>query len=96
MSKLRPLGDRIVLRREKPPEKTAGGILYVPDAAKEKPLEAVVIETGPGKFVGTQFVEVSVKRNDRVLVGKYSGNEIMIDGVEHLVVREDDIVGVLE
>lgn len=94
MSKIRPLGDRIVVRREKAQEKV--GLIHIPDSAKEKPLEAVVVATGPGKFVGERFVEVSVKKDDRVLVGKYSGNEIVIDGVEHLVVREDDIVGIIE
>jgi len=93
--KIRPLNDRVVVRREKPQEKSAGGI-FIPDSAKEKPLEVIVVAVGPGRFVeGHGRVEPSVKTGDRVLIGKYTGVEALIDGVEHLVVREDDIVGVL-
>jgi len=92
--KIDPLNDRIILRREKAPEKSAGG-LWLPDNAKEKPLEATVVACGPGAWVDGRRREPSVKRGDKVLVGKYSGFEIVIDGIEHLAVREDDIVGVI-
>lgn len=91
---INPLNDRVVLRREKSPEKSAGGI-WLPDNAKEKPLEAVVVACGPGALVDGRRREPSVKKGDKVLVGKYSGFEVVIDGIEHLVVREDDIVGTL-
>ena len=92
--KLRPLGDRIVLRREKAPEKV--GLIVIPDAAKEKPLRCIVVEVGTGALRDGRRVEPSVNKDDSVLVGKYAGSEMMIDDVECLVVREDDIVGVIE
>jgi chaperonin GroES len=93
-TEIRPLGDRIVVRREKPPEKSAGGIIF-PDTAKAKPLEATVIACGPGALVEGKRIEPSVKAGDRVVIGQYSGIEIVLDGVEHLVVHESDIVGEL-
>ena len=94
--KVRPLQDRVLVRRVAEEEKTKGGII-IPDAAKEKPAEGEVIEVGSGKVDEKGKVRpVSVKKGDRILFGKYSGNEIKIDGVDHLILREDDILGVLE
>jgi chaperonin GroES len=94
--KVRPLQDRILVRRVAEEEKTKGGII-IPDAAKEKPAEGEVIAVGSGKFDDKGKVRpVDVKKGDRILFGKYSGNEIKIDGVDHLILREDDVLGVLE
>ena len=94
--KVRPLQDRILVRRVAEEEKTKGGII-IPDTAKEKPAEGEVIAVGSGKVDEKGKVRpVSVKKGDRILFGKYSGNEIKIDGVDHLILREDDILGVLE
>ena len=94
--KVRPLQDRLLVRRVEEQEKTKGGII-IPDSAKERPLEGEVIAVGSGKRLedGT-LVALDVKKGDRILFGKYSGNEIKIDGVDHLILREDDILGVLE
>lgn len=92
---IRPIGDRVVLRRAKSEEKSPGGII-LPSNAQEKSLEAIVIAVGPGKLVGTTFVEPIVKKNDRVLVGKYTGLELTFEGVEYLIVREEDIIGILD
>ena len=93
---IRPLQDRLVVKRLAEEEKTKGGII-IPDSAKEKPIEGEVIAVGNGKFTeeGKQR-PLDVKTGDRVLFGKYSGNEIKIDGVDHLILREDDILGVIE
>ena len=94
--KVRPLQDRVLVRRVAEEEKTKGGII-IPDAAKEKPAEGEVIAVGSGKVDEKGKVRpVAVKKGDRILFGKYSGNEIKIDGVDHLILREDDILGVLE
>jgi chaperonin GroES len=94
--KVRPLQDRILVRRVAEEEKTKGGII-IPDTAKEKPAEGEVIAVGNGKVDDKGKVRpVAVKKGDRILFGKYSGNEIKIDGVDHLILREDDILGVLE
>ena len=94
--KVRPLQDRVLVRRIAEEEKTKGGII-IPDTAKEKPAEGEVIAAGNGKVDDKGKVRpVSVKKGDRILFGKYSGNEIKIDGVDHLILREDDILGVLE
>jgi chaperonin GroES len=94
--KIRPLGDRILIRRIKEEEKTKGGII-IPDAAKEKPQEGKVVAVGKGKVTEDgKLVAPEVKAGDRVLFGKYSGSEIKLDGEEHLILREDDILGVLE
>ena len=92
----RPLGDRVLVKRVEEEEKTRGGII-IPDTAKEKPAEGEVIAVGNGRYdeKGT-LRPLTVKKGDRVLFGKYSGNEIKIDGVDHLILREDDILGVLE
>jgi chaperonin GroES len=94
--KMRPLQDRVIVRRVKEEEKTKGG-LYIPDTAKEKPIEATVIAVGNGKVLEDGTVrKLDVKAGDRVLFGKYSGTEVKIDGEEHLILREDDILGVIE
>ena len=94
--KIRPLQDRVIVRRVKEEEKTKGG-LYIPDSAKEKPVEAMVIAVGNGKVLEDGTVrKLDVKAGDRVLFGKYSGSEVKVDGEEHLILREDDILGVIE
>ncbi len=94
--KIRPLQDRIIVKRVKEEEKTKGGII-IPDTAKEKPIEAEVIAVGNGKTLDDGTLrKPEVKVGDRVLFGKYSGTEVKIDGEEHLILREDDILGVIE
>ena len=94
--KVRPLQDRVLVRRVAEEEKTKGGII-IPDTAKEKPAEGEVVAVGNGKFDDDgKLRPLAVKKGDRILFGKYTGNEIKIDGVEHLILREDDILGVLE
>ncbi|MBW1685517.1 MAG: co-chaperone GroES [Deltaproteobacteria bacterium] len=94
--KIRPLQDRIIVRRIDEEETTKGGII-IPDTAKEKPQEAKVIAVGKGKVKedGT-VMPLDVKKGDRVLFSKYSGTEITIEGEEHLIIREDDVLGVCE
>jgi chaperonin GroES len=94
--KIRPLGDRVLVKRMESEEKTKGG-LFIPETAKEKPIEAKVISVGPGKRDDNgKLIEPNVKAGDRILFGKYSGTEVKIDGEEHLILREDDILGVIE
>ena len=94
--KIRPLNDRVLVIRIEEEEKTAGGII-IPDTAKEKPQEGRVIAVGTGKLnENGERIPLDVKKNDRVLFSKYGGNEIKIDGVEHLIMREDDILGIIE
>ena len=94
--KIRPLQDRVIVKRVKEEEKTKGG-LYIPDTAKEKPIEATVVAVSNGKVLEDGTVrKLDIKAGDRVLFGKYSGTEVKIDGEEHLILREDDILGVLE
>jgi len=93
--KLRPLNDRVLVVRIEEKEKTSGGII-IPDTAKEKPQEGKVIAVGPGRWdEGGKRIPLDVKKDDRVLFGKYAGNEITIEGVEHLIMREDDILGII-
>ena len=94
--KIRPLQDRVIVKRVEEEAKTKGGII-IPDTAKEKPIEGVVIAVGKGKATedGT-LVKSDVKAGDRILFSKYAGTEVKIDGVEHLIMREDDILGVIE
>jgi chaperonin GroES len=94
--KIRPLQDRVLVKRVAEQEQTKGGI-FIPDSAKEKPMEGKVVAVGNGKVLdnGTQ-VNLSVKAGDSILFGKYAGTEVKIDGEEHLILREDDILGVLE
>jgi chaperonin GroES len=94
--KVRPLQDRVIVRRLEEEQKTKGGII-IPDTAKEKPMEGEVVAVGKGKVAEDgSLIALDVKAGDRVLFGKYSGTEIKIDGVEHLIMREDDILGVIE
>lgn len=94
--KIRPLQDRVIVKRIAEEEKTAGGII-IPDTAKEKPQEGKVIAVGKGKVSDDgKITPLDVKVNDRVLFGKYSGSEINIDGEEHLIMREEDILGIVE
>ncbi len=93
---VRPLQDRILVKRLKGVEKTTGG-LYIPDTAKEKPVEAMVIAVGSGKVLEDGSVrKPDVKPGDKVLFAKYSGSEIKLDGEDHLILREDDLLGVVE
>ncbi len=94
--KIRPLQDRIIVRRIEEEEKTKGGII-IPDTAKEKPMEGKIIAVGKGKVLEDGKIHpLDVKVGDRVLFGKYAGTEVKIDGEEHLIMREDDILGVIE
>jgi chaperonin GroES len=94
--KVRPLQDRVVVKRIEEEGKSKGGII-IPDSAKEKPAEGEVIAVGSGKVNDKgELRKLDVKKGDRVLFGKYSGNEIRIDGVDHLILREDEILGVVE
>jgi len=94
--KIRPLSDRIVVKRTQEEEKTKGGII-IPDSAKEKPLEGLVIAVGSGKVLKNGKVHaLDLKEGDKILFGKYSGTEIKLDGVEHVILREDDILAVFE
>ena len=93
---LKPLNDRVLVLRIEEDEKTVGGII-IPDTAKEKPQEGKVIAVGPGKLDDEgKRIPPEIKENDRILFGKYAGNEVKIDGVEHIIMREDDILAVLE
>jgi chaperonin GroES len=94
--KVRPLHDRLIVERIEEEEKTAGGII-IPDTAKEKPQEGRVIAVGPGKVNEEgEVTPLDVKKGDRVLFSKYAGTEIQLEGVERLIIREDDVLAVLE
>jgi chaperonin GroES len=94
--KFRPLHDRVIVKRVEEEDKTAGGII-IPDAAKEKPQQGKVIAVGKGKILENGKVSpLEVKKGDRILFGKYSGQEIKIDGEEHLIMREDDILAIIK
>ena len=94
--KIRPLHDRIFAKRLAEQDKTSGG-LFIPDSAKEKPLEALVISVGNGKILESgKVLPLSVKAGDKVLIGKYSGAEVKLEGKDHIILREDDILGILE
>jgi chaperonin GroES len=94
--KIRPLYDRILVKRIEEQTKTAGG-LFIPDTAKEKPMEAMVVAVGNGKIQEDGSLrKLEVKTGDKILFSKYSGNEIKIDGTDHLILREDDILAVLD
>lgn len=94
--KIRPLNDRVVVLRIEGEEKTPGGLI-IPDTAKEKPQEGRVIAVGVGKLNDKgERIPMEVEENNRVLFSKYAGNEIKIDGVEHLIMREDDILAIVE
>jgi chaperonin GroES len=94
--KIRPLQDRILAERLAEEDKTAGG-LFIPDTAKEKPLEARVIAVGSGKVLETgKKLAPAVKAGDQVLIGKYSGSEVTLDGKDYIILREDDVLAILE
>ena len=94
--KLKPLQDRVLVKRLEEEEVTKGGII-IPDTAKEKPIKGEVVAVGPGKASEEgKVVKLSVKKGDKVLFNKYAGTEIKIDGVEHLVMREDDILAIID
>ena len=94
--KIRPLHDRILAKRLAEDARTSGG-LFIPDTAKEKPLEARVIAVGSGKILENGKTQaLSVKVGDKVLIGKYSGSEVKLDGEEHLILREDDVLAILD
>lgn len=96
MSRIRPLHDRVIIRRIEEQEQIRGGII-IPDTAKEKPQEGEVIAVGGGKVLENgQRVPLQVKEGDRVLFGKYSGTEVKLDDEDYLIMREDDILGVIE
>ncbi|MBW2718027.1 MAG: co-chaperone GroES [Deltaproteobacteria bacterium] len=96
MAAIRPLHDRILVKRVKEEETTKGGII-IPDTAKEKPIEAKVVAVGTGRILDSGEVrELAVKKGDLVLFGKYGGTEVKIDGEDHLILREDDILGIIE
>lgn len=93
--KIRPLHDRVIVKRIEEEEKTKGGII-IPDTAKEKPQEGRVVAVGPGKQEDGKVHPLDVKAGDKILFGKYSGTEIKLNGEEHLILREDDILGIIE
>jgi chaperonin GroES len=94
--KIRPLQDRIIVKRVEEEEKTKGGII-IPDTAKEKPMEGRVIAVGNGKILEDGKVRpLDIKAGDRILFTKYSGTEVKIEGEEHLIIREEDVLGVIE
>ena len=94
--KIRPLNDRVLVVRVEEEQKTKGGII-IPDTAKEKPQEGKIIAAGPGKIGDNgKRTALNVKQGDKILFSKYAGTEIKIDGVEHIFMKEDDILGVLE
>jgi chaperonin GroES len=93
---VKPLQDRVIVKRMEEEEKTKGGII-IPDTAKEKPVEGKVVAVGSGRILENgSKVPLQVKKGDRVLFGRYSGSEIKIDGEEHLIMKEDDIVAIVE
>jgi chaperonin GroES len=93
--KLRPLQDRILVQRVKEEERTKGGII-IPDTAKEKPAEGKVVAVGKGKLDESgKRIALEVKKGDRILFGKYSGTEVKMEGEEHLIMREDDVLGII-
>ena len=94
--KIKPLQDRIIVKQVEAEEKTKGGII-IPDSAKEKPQEGKIVAVGPGKVADDgKVIAMSVKEGDLVLFSKYAGTEIKIEGEEHMIMREDDILGIIE
>jgi chaperonin GroES len=93
--RVRPLHDRVIVKRVEEQEQTKGGII-IPDTAKEKPQEGEVVAVGPGRQDNGTVIPLDLRKGDRVLFGKYSGTEIKLDGIEHLIMREEDILGVIE
>ena len=95
MTMIKPLSDRVVVKAQEAEEKTSSG-LYIPDSAKEKPQRGTVISVGPGRVENGTKIEMSVKEGDTVLYGKYSGTEIALDGEDYLIMRESDILGIVQ
>jgi chaperonin GroES len=95
-TRIRPLSDRIIVRRVDEQEQRSAGGIIIPDTAKEKAQEGKVVAVGPGKRDDGKVLKVDVKVGDRVLFGKYAGSEIKLDGEEHLILREEDVLGVVE
>jgi len=94
--KIRPLQDRILVKRVEEEEKTSGGII-IPDTAKEKPMEGKVVAVGKGKVLEDgKVMPLDVNKGDRILFSKYAGTEVKIGGQEHLIIREEDVLGVIE
>ncbi len=94
--KIRPLQDRVIVKRLEEEQKTKGGII-IPDTAKEKPVEGKIIAVGKGKVADDgKLIKMDVKEGDKILFSKYGGTEVKIDGQEYLIMREDDILGVIE
>ena len=94
--KIRPLNDRVLVIREEEEQKTVGGII-IPDTAKEKPQRGKIVAAGPGKMgEDGKRIPLEIKKGDRILFSKYAGTEIKLDGVEHLVMREEDILSIVE
>lgn len=93
-TKIKPLSDRVLVQPEDAEEKTSSGII-IPDTAKEKPQQGTVVAAGPGKVENGTKIDMSVKKGDKVLYGKYSGTEITLDGEEFLIMRESDILGIV-
>ncbi len=94
-SKIQPLADRILVKRLDDEEEQQVGGIIIPDTAKEKPQEAEVVAAGPGRLEDGERVAPEVKKGDRVLIGKYSGTEVKLDGEEHLILREEEILAVI-
>lgn len=94
MASIKPLGDRVLVRPDSAEEKTSSGII-IPDSAKEKPQRGTVVAVGEGRVEDGKKIEMSVKEGDKVLYGKYAGTEIEIDGEELMIMRENDILGIL-
>ncbi|PKN06589.1 MAG: co-chaperone GroES [Deltaproteobacteria bacterium HGW-Deltaproteobacteria-7] len=94
--KIRPLQDRVIVKRLEEEQKTKGGII-IPDTAKEKPIEGKIVAVGRGKVADDgKLIKLDVKEGDKILFSKYGGTEVKIDGQEYLIMREDDILGVIE
>jgi len=93
---VRPLHDRVIVKRVEDQEQRSTGGIIIPDTAKEKPQEGLVVAVGPGRREDGKVLAPDVKKGDRVLFGKYTGSEIKLDGEEHLILREEDILGVVE
>ncbi|MFH1742216.1 MAG: co-chaperone GroES [bacterium] len=93
---IKPLADRILVKRLEQEEQKSGGGIIIPDTAKEKPQEAKIVEVGPGKLDDSgKRIPLEVKKGDRVLISKYGGTEVKIDGEEHLILREDDVLAIV-
>ena len=92
---VKPLNDRVLVRRTESLNRTAGGI-YIPDTAKEKPQEGVVIAVGPGRLEGSERIAVGVKEGDKVLFAKFVGTEVRVEGIDYMLLREEEIYAVIE